>query len=125
MKLEYEYAVIRFVPRVEREEFVNVGVLLYCKRKRFAAIKWHVDKTRCESFTSEFEEDVLIAYLESLSNICDGNGKGGKLAELEQPERVRWITANRSTWIQCSPVHVGLCIDPAETLQQLFERLVL
>ncbi|MCL7987913.1 DUF3037 domain-containing protein [Sphingobacterium sp. lm-10] len=125
MKVEYEYSVIRYVPRVEREEFINVGVLLYCKRKRYAAIRWAVDDARCQCLSVEADVAYLKAYLQSLEGICAGNPDAGQLALLEQAERVRWITANRSTWIQCAPVHVGLCTDPEETLQQLFHRLVL
>lgn len=125
MKVEYEYSVIRYVPRVEREEFINVGVLLYCKRKRYAAMRWAVDEVRCRCIAAEADVAYLKAQLSSLEKICTGHRDAGQLALLEQSERVRWITANRSTWIQCAPVHVGLCRDPEETLQQLFERLVL
>ncbi|MFD2741867.1 MULTISPECIES: DUF3037 domain-containing protein [Sphingobacterium] len=125
MKVEYEYSIIRFVPRVEREEFINVGILLYCKRKRYAQIRWAVDDTKCKCICLEADIAHLKAHLTSLQKICAGDRDAGQLAQLEQAERVRWITANRSTWIQCAPVHVGLSSDPAETLQQLFNRLVL
>lgn len=125
MKVEYEYSVIRYVPRVEREEFINVGVLLYCKRKRYAAIRWAIDDARCYCLFAETDVAYLKAQISSLEMICAGNRDGGPLAALEQSERVRWITANRSTWLQCAPVHVGLCTDPEDTLRQLFERLIL
>lgn len=125
MRVEYEYSVIRYVPRVEREEFINVGVLLYCKRKRYAAIRWMVDEAKCQCLCTDADIAHLQAHLASLQKICAGDRDAGQLAALEQAERVRWITANRSTWIQCAPVHVGLCTDPEDTLEQLFNRLVL
>ncbi|PVH26410.1 DUF3037 domain-containing protein [Sphingobacterium corticibacter] len=125
MKVEYEYSVIRYVPRVEREEFINVGVLLYCKRKRYAALRWLVDEDRCKCLFANADLILLKAHLSSLEKICAGKADAGQLAKLEQAERVRWITANRSTWIQCAPVHTGLCTDPEYTLQELFNRLIL
>lgn len=125
MKVEYEYSVIRYVPRVEREEFINVGVLLYCKRKRYAAMQWAVDGAKCQCLYTHTDVEQLKAYLSSLEKICAGDPDAGQLAKLEQAERVRWITANRSTWIQCAPVHTGLCTNPEETLQELFNRLIL
>lgn len=116
---------IRYVPRVEREEFINVGVLLYCKRTRYAAMQWAVDEAKCQCLYTHADVVQLKAHLSSLEKICAGDRDAGQLAALEQAERVRWITANRSTWIQCAPVHVGLCTDPEDTLEQLFNRLVL
>ena len=125
MKVEYEYSVIRYVPRVEREEFINVGVLLYCKRKRYAALRWLVDEDRCKCLFADADSILLKAHLSSLEKICAGEADAGQLAKLEQAERVRWITANRSTWIQRAPDHTGLCTNSEEILQELFNRLIL
>ena len=121
----YEYAVVRLVPRVEREEFVNVGVLLYCRKQRYANILFHVDESRCELLSRDIDFDQIRAHLESMKQVCLGSKAGGALAQLDQTERFRWLTAKRSTLIQCSAVHPGLCIDAEQTHQELFEKLVL
>lgn len=124
-KTLYEYAVVRLVPRVEREEFINVGVALYCRKYRFANVLFDIDEVRARSLFPDMDIEMIKAHLESFVKICTGAKDGGKLATLDQTERFRWLTANRSTIIQCSPVHPGLCEDPAETLQLLFNKLVL
>lgn len=125
MRVEYEYAVVRLVPRVERTEFLNVGVLLYCKRKRYAGMLWQLDEKRCESLFPEIDFDLIRSHLQSMENICVGAEEGGDLAKLDQTERFRWLTANRSTMIQCSASHPGLCESPEETIHLLFEKLIL
>ncbi|AIM36004.1 DUF3037 domain-containing protein [Sphingobacterium sp. SG20118] len=124
-KTLYEYAVVRLVPRVEREEFINVGVALYCRKNRFANVLFHIDETRAHLLCPDVDLEMIRKHLESFVKICVGDKDGGKLATLDLTERFRWLTANRSTVIQCSPVHPGLCNDPAVTLQLLFEKLVL
>lgn len=121
----YEYAVVRLIPRVEREEFVNVGVLLYCRKQRYANILFHVDEGRCELLCKDIDFDQIRAHLESMKQVCLGSKAGGALAQLDQTERFRWLTAKRSTLIQCSAVHPGLCLDAEKTHQGLFEKLVL
>jgi len=121
----YEYAVVRLVPRVEREEFVNVGVLLYCRKQRYADIMYHIDENRCALLSPEIDFEQILAHLESMKQVCLGTKAGGALAQLDQTERFRWLTAKRSTLIQCSSVHPGLCIDAKEVHQELFEKLVL
>lgn len=121
----YEYAVVRVVPRVEREEFVNVGVALYCRRQRFAAVKVFVNASKCRALDSNIDLELIQAHLDSFIRICAGEQGAGKLALLDQPERFRWLTANRSTLIQCSPTHPGICVSAEETLNELFEKLVL
>lgn len=121
----YEYAVVRLVPRVEREEFVNVGVLLYCRKQRYANILFQVDEGRCELLCKDIDFDQIRAHLESMKQVCLGSQEGGALAQLDQTERFRWLTAKRSTLIQCSAVHPGLCLDAEKTHQELFEKLVL
>ncbi|MFZ4260871.1 DUF3037 domain-containing protein [Sphingobacterium sp. HJSM2_6] len=121
----YEYATVRLVPRVEREEFVNIGVLLFCKKQRYAQLLYHIDSDRCALLSPEIDFEKLKAHLESMQDICLGNRAGGALAALDQTERFRWLTAKRSTWLQCSPVHPGLCLDAASTHSELFHKLVL
>lgn len=121
----YEYATVRLVPRVEREEFINIGVLLYCRKQRYAQLLYRIDPDRCAFLYPEIDLDQLKRHLDSMQHICLGNKEGGDLANLDQTERFRWLTAKRSTWIQCSAVHPGLCLDAASTHQELFHKLVL
>lgn len=121
----YEYAVVRVVPRVEREEFINVGIALYCKKQRYAQVKIFVDESKCRTLDPNIDLDLILKHLDSFQRICAGEKDAGKLAVLEQPERFRWLTAKRSTLIQCSVLHPGLCFSAEETHQELFEKLVL
>ncbi|MFD1769145.1 DUF3037 domain-containing protein [Sphingobacterium suaedae] len=121
----YEYVVVRVVPRVEREEFVNVGVALYCKKQRYAAVKVFVNEEKCKALDPEVDLELIKKHLDSFQRICAGDRSAGRLATLEQAERFRWLTAKRSTLIQCSLSHPGLCLSAEETLDELFEKLVL
>ena len=121
----YEYAIIRVVPRVERDEFINVGVALYCRRQRYAQVKMYVDEDKCKMLYAKIDLELVNKHLESFRLICIGDAAGGELARLEQAERFRWLTAKRSTIIQCSVVHPGMCLSAEETHQELFEKLVL
>jgi hypothetical protein len=120
----FEYAVIRVVPRVEREEFLNVGVILYCKRQQFLGIKFIVNESRLLAFCADLDIETLTANLNALTQICLGSKAGGPIATLDMPSRFRWITATRSTIVQASKVHPGLCIDAAATLEKLYTQLV-
>ncbi|NQD71211.1 DUF3037 domain-containing protein [Sphingobacterium shayense] len=121
----YEYAVVRVVPRVEREEFINVGVALYCRRQRFAAVKFFVNADKCRALDPNIDLELIHDHLHSFALICAGDQKAGRLGQLEQAERFRWLTAKRSTMIQCSVTHPGICISAEETLNELFDKLVL
>ena len=121
----FEYAIIRLVPKVEREEFFNVGVLLFSKQKKFLGIKYHIDLEKLNAFAPEIEITVLNAYLNAWKLICDGAPSGGKIGTLELSDRFRWLTACRSTIIQSSKTHPGLCKNPEEALQDIFEKYVL
>lgn len=120
----FEYAVIRVVPRVEREEFLNVGVVLYCSKQKFLQALYKVNEERLKTFCKELDIQELQAYLLSFDKICRGGAAGGPIGQLPLAERFRWLTAVRSTIVQTSPVHPGLCIDAKETLEKLFEELV-
>ena len=121
----FEYAIIRVVPRVEREEFLNVGVILYCKDQMFLAMRYTNDEERLHNFCKDLDIQELKDHLVAYENICKGNINGGPIAKLDLPSRFRWLTATRSTIVQSSKVHPGLCKAPAKTLENLFERLVL
>lgn len=121
----YEYAVVRLVPRVEREEFVNVGVALYCKKYQYAEFLYHLDTNKLKALCPDIDIENIEKHLLSFQRICTGDKAYGKIAHLEQAERFRWLTANRSTIIQCSPVHTGMCLSPQETHKELMDKLVL
>ena len=120
----YEYAVIRVLPRVDREEFMNVGVILYCAPKNFLRAECSVDADRLKAFAGEADLSGLDDHLDSLCRICRGGENGGPIGKLPMGERFRWLTAPRSTIVQTSPVHTGLTDDPHKTLEVLLARLV-
>lgn len=125
-KLLFEYAVIRVVPRPEREEFLNVGVILYCKDRKYLAMQYRVDEKRLTAFWDEACTEELKDNLAAYEAICRGSAESlSPIAKLDAPSRFRWLTATRSTVMQSSKVHPGLCTDPATTLKKLFEQLVL
>jgi hypothetical protein len=119
----YEYAVLRFVPRVEREEFINIGVVLYCKDKEFLAVKTRLDESRLKALFQLTDLSELMAYVSAFHLIANGDERGGAIAGLDQASRFRWLTAKRSTIVQISPIHSGLTLDPDQTLMVLFEEL--
>lgn len=120
----FEYAVIRVMPRVEREEFMNVGVILYCAEENFLDVRIQVDIDRLQAFAPKLGIAEVEASLQSLVRISQGDSSAGAIAQYNTAERFRWLTAQRSTIIQCSCVHPGLCTDAASTLQHLFAQLV-
>jgi hypothetical protein len=121
----FEYAIIRVVPQVEREEFLNVGVILYCPKLKFLQCLCTLDEERLCSFSNRVDIADLKGHLHSYAQICHGSKDGGPIAQLDIPSRFRWLTATRSTVVQSSKVHPGLCIDPAETLEKLYAQMVL
>lgn len=121
----FEYAFIRFVPKVEREEFINVGVILYSKRKKYLGVKYLLDEARLSAFSKDADLEEFSNYLKSWDLICQGAEEGGKIAQLDLAGRFRWLTASRSTIIQHSQVHSGLCENPALMLEKLLEKYVL
>lgn len=120
----FEYAVIRVVPCVEREEFVNAGVVVYCASQRFLGTLFKLNVPRLQAFCPEVDIGVLDERLRAFEQICRGTNEGGPIAKLPIASRFRWVTATRSTVVQVSPVHPGLCANAGETLQQLFVKLV-
>jgi hypothetical protein len=120
----FEYTVVRVVPHVEREEFVNVGVILFCKPLRFLECRVDLDEARLLALAPDCPVDAVRTQLALIPAVCAGGPAAGELAALDQAERFRWLAAPRSTVIQVSPVHNGLCDDPQAALDDLFERLV-
>ena len=121
----FEYAVIRVVPRVEREEFLNIGVILYCRQQRFLQTIYTLDEERLLNFCASLDIQTLKAYLCAFEQICKGTKEGGPIARLDIASRFRWLTATRSSVLQTSKVHPGLCKDAQETLIRLHSQLVL
>ncbi len=121
----FEYAVIRVVPRVEREEFLNVGVILYCPAASFLRTMWALPGERLGAFSAQTDLTILTERLRAFERICAGQSEGGTIGQLPIAGRFRWLTATRSTVVQTSPVHPGLCADAADTLVRLFAQLVL
>lgn len=121
----FEYAVVRIVPRVEREEFLNVGVVLYCKEASFLQVKYFVDEKKLQALCDATEIAQLKDYLTAFERICNAEKNAGPIARLDAPSRFRWLTATRSTVVQTSKVHPGLSENVVETLRRLYEQLVL
>jgi Protein of unknown function (DUF3037) len=119
----FEYAVIRAVPLVEREEFLNVGVILYCPKEKFLKLKFMLDESRLKALNSQLDIRELHEHLASFERICAGDK--GPIGGLPLPERFRWLTAARSTIVQTSKVHPGLCQEAGEMLDRLFRQLVM
>jgi hypothetical protein len=120
----FEYAVIRVVPRVEREEFINVGVILYCAAQKFLQARFHVEEDRLRCLCPKTDPEEVQGYIQSFQRICEGGPAGGSIGRLPMAERFRWLTATRSTVIQTSKVHPGLCPDAAEMFERLYNQLV-
>lgn len=121
----YEFAIIRFVPKVEREEFINIGVLLFSKQKKYLGIKFNKYSERLKTFTTDVDLNTINEYLKAWEIICNGGAEGGVIGKLELSDRFRWLAAAKSTMLQCSPTHPGLCLDPEKELEDLFNRYVL
>lgn len=124
-KVTYEYAVIRLVPKVEREEFLNIGVILFSKRKKYLGMRYKIDENRIKSFSESTDIELIKKYIHAWELICQGEPHGGAIGKFEVSSRFRWLTASRSTIIQSSKTHPGLCQNPEEVLDELFERYVL
>jgi hypothetical protein len=115
----FEYAVIRIVPRPEREEFVNTGVVLYCPGKKFLGIRTYLPEAKLLALDPNISMEDVGLHLQAFKEICCGETPDSPIAQLDQASRFRWLTATRSTMIQTSKVHPGMCKDPEETLEKL------
>jgi hypothetical protein len=121
----FEYATIRVMPRIERGEFINVGVVLFCRTRRFLGARIELDPARLAAFAPGLELAPLQEQLEHIPLVCQGGRSGGPIGLLPQHERFRWLTAPRSTIVQSSPVHCGICDDPGTALDKLLIAMVL
>jgi hypothetical protein len=120
----FDYAVIRVVPRVERGESINAGVILFCLGKDFLKAKIEVNEPRLRALWPEIDLDLVRQHLEAIPRICAGDPDAGPIARLSLRERFRWLVAPRSTMIQVSPVHAGLCDHPERAIEDLFQKAV-
>ena len=121
----YDYALVRLVPCVEREEFINVGVILFCPTRRYLSALVHLDEQRALALDPQIDLQEVRQHLDAIPMICAGGKEAGYVGQLSQSERFHWLVSPRSTIIQTSPVHSGLCEDPETTLQHLFKTMVL
>jgi hypothetical protein len=120
----FDYAIVRVVPYVEREEFINVGVILFCRTLRFLDARIELDTKRLAAFSPHADVAMVQTHLDLIPCICAGGADAGPLGQLSQAERFHWLVSPRSTTIQVSPVHCGLCVDPQVALDNLFEKMV-
>jgi hypothetical protein len=124
MPSSFDYATIRVVPRVEREEFINAGIVVFCLEKKFLAARIHLDEARLKALWPSIDLDLVREHLEAFPRICAGDSTAGPIAQLSQRERFHWLIAPRSTMIQPSPVHAGLCESTDDLLERLARQLL-
>ena len=120
----YDYAIIRVVPKVEREEFVNVGVIVSCPAKGFLEARIELDEQRLKALDATLDIESIRPHLASITAICAGGEQAGPIGQLSQRERFHWLTAPRSTIIQISPVHTGHTTNPVSVLEHLLDSTV-
>ncbi len=123
-KYLYEYSIIRVLPAVEREEFINVGIILFCKKEKYIRVLFSINEKRLCSFSKNLDIDQIKLNLQSFEKIAMGEEKCGPIALFDVPSRFRWLTAVRSSVIQTSRPHPGLCNDLEQTAKRLFEEFV-
>lgn len=121
----FDYAVLRVVPLVEREEFFNAGVILFCPQKAFLQARVFLDRGKLQAFAPGLDPAAIQQRLDAVSRICDGDRNAGPVARLPRSARFHWLVSPRSTIIQVSEVHSGLCHDPEPALERLFREQVL
>ena len=120
----FQYAVVRVVPRVERGECFNAGVILFCRPRRFLAARVALDANRLAALAPDADAETVRAHLESIARVAAGDPDGGPMARLPRPDRFHWLVAPSSTIIQPSPVHTGMTEDPAAEIEHLFATMV-
>lgn len=124
MPATFDYAILRVVPRVERQEFINAGVVVFCLEKRYLEARVHLDIDRLKALWPEADTDLVRQHLEAIPRICLGDPAAGPIARLSQRERFHWLTSPRSTVIQPSPVHTGVCDGTDGLLDRLFRQFL-
>jgi hypothetical protein len=120
----YDYAVIRVVPRVERQEFVNAGAFVWCQERDVLDARIELDEARLRALDPSVDVELVQRHLASFAVICAGGPASGPIGQLSKRERFDWLVAPRSTILQCSPVHSGRCVNAADVLQSLIDRMV-
>ena len=120
----FQYAIVRVVPRIERGECLNAGVVMFCRARRYLAARIALDEGRLRALAPDADAGAVRANLDALARIAAGDPAAGPMATLEPSERFHWLVAPSSTMIQCSPVHTGLTEDPERELEHLVARLV-
>jgi hypothetical protein len=124
-RVAFQYAVVRVVPRIERGEFINAGVVLFCRQRRFLAARTRLDERALAALSGECDAAEVRSQLATLEAVAAGDeASGGAVAAMPQSERFHWLTAPASTIVQPSPVHTGVTADPAAELEHLFAALV-
>jgi hypothetical protein len=123
-RIPFQYAMVRVVPRIERGEFINAGVVLFCRQRRFLAARTELDAGALAALAGDCDAADVRSQLETVEAIAAGEEAGGAVAAMPQSERFHWLTAPASTVVQPSPVHTGLTADPAAELERLFAALV-
>ena len=122
--LSFDYAVLRIVPRVERAEFVNAGVIVFCLERGFLEARTELQRERVLALDPAADLDAIAEHLAAMPRICAGGEGSGPIGRLSLRERFHWLVAPRSTVLQVSPVHSGLCEDPARELDALMQSMV-
>jgi hypothetical protein len=124
MPNQFDYAIVRAVPRVERSEFINVGVILFCRSRRFLEARFELDLKRWQAFAPDFDTNILNEQFAIIQQVCQGGAGSGYIGQLSQAERWHWLVAPRSTIIQTSPAHAGLCSEPDTAIELLLATMV-
>lgn len=124
-RISFDYAVLRIVPRVERGEFINAGIVLFCLSRRFLEARVYLNEGKLQALSPDVDLSIVKSHLDAFPKICRGDVDAGPIARLSQRERFHWLVAPRSTIIQVSPVHSGLCETPQLAIKKLFEQMVL
>ena len=119
----YDYAVIRVVPRVEREEFINVGVILSCEASRYLEARIELDEARLRALAPDLDIESVSRHLQAVTAICRGGPGTGPIGQLPPRARFHWLTAKRSSILQTSPVHTGKCSDMDALMEHLLRRM--
>jgi len=120
----FEYAVVRVVPDVEREEFVNAGVILYCEERALLVARIELDEARLLAIAPDVDLELITGHLAAISRVCQGGAASGPIGQLPLRERWRYLVAPKSTVLQTSPPHAGVSEAPAEALERLVARVV-
>lgn len=120
----FDYAVLRVVPRPDREEFVNAGVILFCLERDYLAARIQLDAARVRALEPDADVQAIEQHLLAIPRIAEGSDGSGPIGRLSRRERFHWLVAPRSTVIQVSPVHSGICDDPRLALERLFDRMI-